>query len=854
MAWPDKDTIQMIEEVTMIKDHALLARALKKHGGDAEKVVDEFCTIEGSAFAAKYGDEWAESAFTSNREGHAPTSAPNPAFRIESEDPVLYGTTPGARPPSRADARSQSPLSWMGAQLATGNVETVDTRAAQARYETDYEVAIWLSRRDAARAAREAKSQLVPAERSEYPDIQWAVAKYDPDPAPPDRKKIDGIPVFLRCRSEEHQHRVGGLLTVFHSIPGMRNALLRIKAGLKPGERPGEKAYGYGKHPEWWKGQLILPPELQQTKDWLAAKGSPGADNIFPPWEDELHRLVAFLDLSHRSYGTADILARCRLPNLQLDGESPESAFLINLKKATAPDISTGDDAPGLDHWPHCFVWDIKADDMDDKQTIYDLWDTKFFREDDPVAPITCPPEVFVFRFGDQDGSEDQKIEIPETFFIDRYLEKNRDKVLKSRQKLKEVEGVFGKIYRREAELGELGEWVNPRTGKTLDRKVLLEKSIEDCRRRIASIRKRAVWREHEENRSAQHTHAHCQACDWDRYPPEDDPQGRPEATLDPDEQKHVQFYEGKIRQMQKSLADIEHPLKKIQAEKAKLRELVDKLKLTDPKPDIKWNPTNKYTLMGIVPNTKHLFIRIREQGQEPEVKASNQWIEMRFQDNTVSPESVSFEHACKQSLGRGESPYFIYATEKAMAEEPALLTDALNTFVRLDNGSFKEELDEYEASKTPLERKLRKRRSGCIDDTISSESKRIQRSPSTESVDSMKPEPGDDQSLYDVEEKLARGVRESLAMTKSVSAEQVDSEMADVFGHPPEQEATSPDAGGGGLKGGSNRLRRLKVHTPKQQRVGPTSAPSTFLNQGKENKKIPEDISMKSAESGTDE
>ncbi|KAM7204134.1 hypothetical protein V8F33_001769 [Rhypophila sp. PSN 637] len=783
--WPDEEAmqaqkIQQVQEVTLISDHGLLARALKAHKDNKEDVatvIDEFFALGESGLREKYK-----------------TSAPNSAFRIESEDPVLYGLAPGARPPSRADTRSQSPLSLMTAQLAAGNVETVDPRTDQARYQVDLETAMWLSRREAANTA---KSQLVPAERSEYPDYQWALEKYNPeksdlDPAPPSRKRIDGMPVFLRCRSKEH--RLGGLLTVLHSIPGMRNALLHIKAGLEPGEKPGETAYGYGHHPEWWKGQLILPPELQQKKDRLVAEGSPGADNISPPWEDELHRLVAFLDSSKRSYGTADILARC------VDGGSPESDFFLKFTKATEDD-----DAPVVNHRPNRFVWDIPVAKTPEMHTLYDLWDMQFFvdgdemrEKDDPDLEITCPPEVLVFRF--HNGVGNQQPEISETFFIDRYLKENRARVW---QQFKTVADAFGQIQNREDEL----TWVNPKTGKKLERKFILEKSIKDSRLRIASIKNRAVWREHERNREANEANpsapdprAHCPACSWARYPAEDDPEGRPEGPLGPDELECVQFYEGKIRQMEKNLADI----KKTQVAKEKLTELRKKLRSTYRNPDIEWNPTNKYTLRGIVPNANHLFIRIREQ-----------WIEMRFQNDTLSHKYRSFEDASKEM---GETPYLIYATEEAMAEESALLTDALNTFVRLDNDSFKQELDEYEANTTPF---VRKRSSGRIEDTTSSESKRVQRSPSTESADSMKPErdiTDDDMSLFGFgdEKDLAKGFRESMIMNESVSAEKDDIEMKDVFEDPQEQEATSPDAGGGGLKGGNpNPIARLPSFTP---------------------------------------
>ena len=143
-----------------------------------------------------------------------------------------------------------------------------------------------------------------PANRTDYEQADWAMVPVGPAqtrletaPAPSLRKRAVGAPAFLvQGISKADGHRLGGLLTILHEIPLARNVLLST----------GSPAASYGHNSEWWKGQEILPPHVlarmqQRELGWESRTRQPA-------FEEEIHRLMAFLDSTERSYGTVSVL------------------------------------------------------------------------------------------------------------------------------------------------------------------------------------------------------------------------------------------------------------------------------------------------------------------------------------------------------------------------------------------------------------------------------------------------------------------------------------------------------------------------------------------------------------------
>ena len=108
------------------------------------------------------------------------------------------------------------------------------------------------------------------------------------------------------------------------------------------------------------------------------------------------------------------------------------------------------------------------------------------------------------------------------------------------------------------------------------------------------------------------------------------------------------------------------------------------------------------------------------------------------------------YETVMREACGTGCQPILVFATDKAMEAESLPLPDALNSFVRLDNRHFKQELSQSN-------RMGHKRSAGLGD---GSQSKRLQRSVSIDSMatnqasvgdfdDDMRDAPFDNDSMF---------------------------------------------------------------------------------------------------------
>lgn len=489
--------------------------------------------------------------------------------------------------------------------------------------------------------------QFGPANRQDYDPNEWAMVQmkhYEPDPDPTLRTRSEGIPVFLRCRQDDNwrQHCIGGVLTVLHSIPAARNILLRL------GEEP---PYGYGSDHEWWKGKSILPPDMQRARDIATAEGS-STDHFVPPWCDELHRLIAFLDSTDRSYGTADILAASRAPGIEDSSDSVRDFFDCFSKTREAlngagPDriltsmatVHGVDEDPGNSQLFTILDTTLTRETLSGLESLYDVYDTILFPDLDETsstAVIEEAAEAITFRFTDPEGFE-QPIDIPETFYVDRYLKENYDKIKQIRQDLKNIQAGFRKSFEMER---SLTQWVNPiKDGPPLDRRALIKTALEQCQSWIRRIKNKAFWEDHkmipDENVF---------------YLPEHE--GQP--TLNQRDWELIQYYEGKIRQMEKTLAEIESALNDtILPEREALRKLnleVRKL-FKGLAPEQNWYPTHEYTLRGVVCDMNKVFVKKRESDlmeMDDAAPPAEQWIKlwtMKDNDNAVMSQ-VCFSHA----------------------------------------------------------------------------------------------------------------------------------------------------------------------------------------------------------------
>ncbi len=252
-----------------------------------------------------------------------------------------------------------------------------------------------------------------PAGQDHYDTGKWAMTVSGPaaheiilNPEPQNRKRRGGAPAFLKPSvSGEY---LPSLITILHAIPLAREVLLMREHTLPE----------YGHDAEWWDGTAINAPRVINLADGPHDRES--EDVIY-----ETQRLMAFLDLTERAYGSADVLAGLRTVEDQNQDQST-SNFLRGWQQAAmvaAPDNelthlfeSTGMKVtPGASEIPqrvpfHSLDVEVDLELADKGGTLYDaidevLWPGVYDDEDTEETYLDTIGEVVTFRITRQDPS-----------------------------------------------------------------------------------------------------------------------------------------------------------------------------------------------------------------------------------------------------------------------------------------------------------------------------------------------------------------------------------------------------------------------------------------------------------------
>jgi hypothetical protein len=299
-----------------------------------------------------------------------------------------------------------------------------------------------------------------PATENHYDPSKWSMttlagieyqqtSEIIPDLEPHERKNEDGEPRFLKQLPSGDY--LPSLLTIAHSIPMARKALLS----------PQKTYSSYGSDSEWWKGHGIRLPKIVSTVSGAPLEpATTNQDEILA----EMQRLMALLDESLRSYGSAETLVRlagtdggCTLDKvLQMWEKSYLDAmeeypnfdkFFVfhSLMGTTNPEgmdtkdlfslplfVNAGPDASSID----------LAAIMDDA-----LWDTE---GDDPALYnnyIDYCAQVLPIRLTQNDSSKETlNVVIPAYFYVDKYLKENADLTKDVRKQMAQTKKKIEKI------------------------------------------------------------------------------------------------------------------------------------------------------------------------------------------------------------------------------------------------------------------------------------------------------------------------------------------------------------------------------------------------------------------------
>jgi hypothetical protein len=264
-----------------------------------------------------------------------------------------------------------------------------------------------------------------PATGNNYDEKQWGMvvsssAELVPDAAPHGRKR-ENNPAIIK--PEPVSSYLPALLTILHSIPVFRNALLTPQVSKE----------NYGTGGDWWKGSASTPTRIfDSSSDNDAIREH---DLIY-----ETQRLMAFLDKTDRAYASLGSLRQLDAFNESSPAlEDPNDdllRFLLNWGSAYESQ-TPGAELNGVlrsrvkvgENYAESFllVAPIIRQNYATEQNLYDVLDEIFFADSSRTAHLVDVSNVLIMRLSatspDATGLE---CKIPATFHVDRYMEENK--------------------------------------------------------------------------------------------------------------------------------------------------------------------------------------------------------------------------------------------------------------------------------------------------------------------------------------------------------------------------------------------------------------------------------------------
>jgi hypothetical protein len=301
-----------------------------------------------------------------------------------------------------------------------------------------------------------------PANRTQYEPGKWELipmgnsSAHDIillDPEPAERKRDVNAPAFLKPSIDDH--RLGALLTIYHEIPLVREIFLDRKNVLPT----------YGNNNEWWMGRAIELPTMN------------GSDDIRYQVGQEMQRLMAFLDKTDRSYGSADALAF--LPAVKEQHRKFGECLEVSVMRAYRSLLGESDSAGAInklfsigvggtnqaDAEEFCILrFELPQKDSD-QETFYDVADATLWHLD----PLDLSNSSFLSHIADVVSFQlvgdafSKGIEIPYVWYPDRYLEPSRQAALDMRLKKADIKE---RLRRIDAQQERLTNYIMPGNNK----------------------------------------------------------------------------------------------------------------------------------------------------------------------------------------------------------------------------------------------------------------------------------------------------------------------------------------------------------------------------------------------------
>ncbi|KAI9721532.1 MAG: hypothetical protein M1812_002294 [Candelaria pacifica] len=406
------------------------------------------------------------------------------AFNIHSESslgPSIFAPAP-SRPPSRVNNRETIDLTAEHAAADPSKSLTVEEREAE-----DMKQAMELSMSGSfpQETGVTGGTEFGPATKEYYDNHNWAMTvsgsahEITLNPEPADRKLEGDQPAFLKP-SVSGQY-LAPLLTILHSIP-LANETLVFRDLVLP---------EYGQENEWWDGTAVkLPKIVDLAKGWSDDDG----DEIIY----ETQRLMAFLSMTERAYGSVKVLAHLKNVADHNEGkavanylqawqeavtrkspENPSTSLFCSIGTRHPFDGSQMNRQPFVSLDVH-----IDEDIAEKGFTLYDalddiIWAEAQSEQDTAEVFLESIGEVFTMRLIRQHQSKSSiDVRIPAVWYPDRYLKSCKETASRMRTQKIDLVKQIAKLEQQRARLMEYHHPSRIGKGQSMDAGKLLQTAI----------------------------------------------------------------------------------------------------------------------------------------------------------------------------------------------------------------------------------------------------------------------------------------------------------------------------------------------------------------------------------------
>ena len=437
---------------------------------------------------------------------------------MDGVNEIIHGVTPppdgyrgstGApsRPPSRTNNRS--PLG----RLADWTAATASVaQTSEDQFDADMASAIKASMQDSGMLPPQ-ESGIVgqdpgpvkfgPATREEYGE-SWqmqhvggpAAVESSAGIEPPSRRTRDPeVPAFLIRRTTGgeagEKHKLAAMITILHEIPLARNVLLSL----------GTPAESYGHNSQWWNGQAIHSPETLRAMQSEDPFIDTSTDLIH-----ELHRLMAILDDTQRSYASVRTLADSVMSSTLGKERAFYDALIDRCQADIKPLCSTAvmttimdDSIDGEQATFGIVEMEYPRDNYDQIRTLYEAWDHLLWvdalswhslADGNRMAMFTEMGEVIMAMLS-SDGPH-ESIEIPEVWLPEKYLTSRKEEARKLQEHWVFTKKALYKYLHLEF---QYNNWTHPQTNKIHKKKDILQALVQNLERQTQFLEARARFR-----------------------------------------------------------------------------------------------------------------------------------------------------------------------------------------------------------------------------------------------------------------------------------------------------------------------------------------------------------------------